>query len=226
MRSRMILLGVMAWLLMSGVQADPISDGLTAWRAGDYGGAHRHWQVAAEAGDAQAMFLLSDLYSHGKGVPAHLVQAVRRLKAAAKAGHPPACYNLGDRYLNGTGVARDPAQAAWWYEQAAGQGSSRARQALAVLQRAGLTPDQELLTAGMSAEPSVEPAVVTMTTSSDAPASLLLLPAEPSKPGMGADPIALTLGPDWLRRQPPEGYTLQVFASPDLAGVTRFLGDY
>jgi len=143
MGSRLPILGVLAWLVVSGVQADPVSDGLTAWRAGGYGGAQRLWQVAGEAGDAQAMFLLSELDSHGKGVPADLDKTVLWHKATAEAGHPPACYNLGDRYLNGSGVARDPA-----------------------------------------------------------------------------------LATDWLRRQPPEGYTVQVFASPGLAGVTRFLGDY
>ena len=51
MRNRLPLLGLLACLLMSGVQADPVGDGLTAWRAGDYDSAHRHWQAAANGAD-------------------------------------------------------------------------------------------------------------------------------------------------------------------------------
>lgn len=218
-----LLLGQATW-------ADQAAQGLEAWRVGDYGAARRHWQQGAEAGDPQAMFLLSQLYERGQGVPRDEQQALSWLRAAAEAGYAPACHNLGDRYLNGDGVPRDPAraaswwrqaavrglpvaqynlgtlyyrglgvpadpaQAAWWYREAARQGSTRARDALAALVRAG----------------------VTVRETPDAPP-----PAGQAQPG--GEPPLPALGTDWLKRQPPGHFTVQVFASDERQAVVRFL---
>lgn len=250
-RGRWLLL--LAWLLPAGVLADAVADGLAAWGSGDYRQAHASWLPAAQGGDPQAMFLLSELYARGRGVPADQAKAMSWLRNAAEGGHAPACYNLGDRYLNGDGVAADPAraafwwrqaavqglmlaqynlgtlyyrglgvpadpaQAAWWYRQAADQGSEPAREALAALQDAGVVvPEEEPPADG---EPAA--AVAPLEEAGDRAAPAAAAPGAPR-----ADLSQLALGVDWLRRQPAEHFTVQVFASNDPAVVRRFLARY
>lgn len=131
-------LALLLWLLPAPLLADAIADGLAAWRAGDYSQAHAMWLPAAEAGDPQAKFLLSELYAHGKGVAQDQAVALSWLTEAAEGGYAPACYNLGDRYLNGLGVVADPAKAAFWWRRAAVQGLMLAQYNLGTLYYRGL----------------------------------------------------------------------------------------
>lgn len=144
MRNGLALMALFVSMLSAMLHADPVADGLVAWQAKDYAAAHQYWQSAAKSGDTQAMFMLSELYSKGKGVSADQTQAADWLRQAAEHGHHLACYNLGDRYLQGLGVAKDSAQAAYWWRCAALQGLAQAQYNLGTLYYRGLgvSPDK------------------------------------------------------------------------------------
>jgi TPR repeat protein len=62
---------------------------------GDYEGAIQYWTKAAELGNVEAHFNLSQLYMMGEGVEKDKKKAVHHLEEAAIGGHPGARYNLG-----------------------------------------------------------------------------------------------------------------------------------
>lgn len=226
MTGRGALLVLAACLTLGVARADPQGDGLTAWRAGDLQAAHRSWREAADAGDARAMFLLSQSYEHGTGVAADPVQALAWLRRSAAAGHPLASYNLGDRYLNGRGVTADPAEAALWWRRAALQGLAQAQYNLGTLYLRGM---------GVAADRSQ--AVwwyrqAAAQGSARARQALALLGEQPDRVDPDAEarhvPAGTHLndtarGAGWLARQPPDHYTVQVFASREPGAVARLL---
>lgn len=59
---------------------------MAAYQRGDHAAAAREVRTPAEAGDADAQFLLGDLYAHGHGVPQDFVQAHLWYNLAASAG--------------------------------------------------------------------------------------------------------------------------------------------
>jgi hypothetical protein len=78
-------------------------------------------------------------------------KALPPLQEAADAGSAAAMYNLGGLYEYGLGVAQDYAQARRWYQKAAEAGSADAREALAQLSSASVTPSPTISVA--SSEP-------------------------------------------------------------------------
>eukprot|EP00985_Skeletonema_marinoi_P002218 scaffold898_cov120-Skeletonema_marinoi.AAC.2 len=68
--------------------------GLVRYRSGDYGGAFRYQNLAAELGHAGGHFQLSCLYRKGQGVEKDRKKEVYHLEQAAIGGHPIARYNL------------------------------------------------------------------------------------------------------------------------------------
>ncbi len=85
---------------------------------GDQPGALMALTVAAAAGDAQSMFLLSEAYREGKGVEADPILARRWLEKAADAGR-----SIAQATLAGELYAEGEKEAAWRYlEQAVEQG--------------------------------------------------------------------------------------------------------
>ena len=81
-------------------------------------------QEAAEAGNAEAMNQLGELYRYGRGVSQDYGQARRWFQRAADAGNVWAMVNLGWLYENGRGVAQSPTQALYWYQKAVDAGAS------------------------------------------------------------------------------------------------------
>ncbi len=77
---------------------------------------------AAEAGDAEAMYELGQLYERGDGVERDDFAAVRWLARAAENGHGPAALDYGWMLANGYGVAKDAAEAYYWFARAAAAG--------------------------------------------------------------------------------------------------------
>ena len=102
--------------------------------AKDYAKALPLLHQAIEAGNAEAMNVLGELYSFGRGVTQDSTEARRRYQKAAEAGSAQAMSNLGGLYQNGFGVARDYAQARRWYQKAAAAGEAEAKEALSQLQ--------------------------------------------------------------------------------------------
>jgi len=92
-----------------------------------YGGAMRWYQRTAEAGSADAQFLLGQLYEAGVGRLRDLAAAATWYRKAAEQGHRLAQYQLGLMRYGGSGVARDAAKAAEWYRKAAELGLAEAQ---------------------------------------------------------------------------------------------------
>jgi len=77
---------------------------------------------AGEAGDAEAMGRLGDLFATGQGVPKDLAKAIAWRKRAIQAGYAPAAHALGLMYLSGQGVTAYPLEAARLFDRAAKAG--------------------------------------------------------------------------------------------------------
>ena len=73
--------------------------------------------MSAQKGDAEAMYLLAELYYHGDGVSESPKDAVKWYEKAAKKGHPKAIEKMGDCYYNGYGVEQSFKEAAKWYKK-------------------------------------------------------------------------------------------------------------
>jgi TPR repeat protein len=106
--------------------------------AKDYANALALLQKAADAGNADAMNRLGDLYYGGHGVAQDYAKARGWYQKAAEASNADAMYNLGRIYQKGHGVAQDYAQAREWYKKAADAGSAAGMRALSVMYENGL----------------------------------------------------------------------------------------
>lgn len=91
----------------------------------------------AEAGDAQAAYLLGLHHASGEGAVRDDSEAALWFRRAADAALPEAQYNLAVMYASGRGVPRDPVQAARWFRLAAMQAHAPAQHALGTLYATG-----------------------------------------------------------------------------------------
>ncbi len=78
-------------------------------------------RAAAESGDAEALFTLSQCYLRGEGVETNLDEAVQWLHKAAERGHARAQSSLGVCYLYGEGEIKNEAEAVRWFRKSAEQ---------------------------------------------------------------------------------------------------------
>jgi tol-pal system protein YbgF len=118
---------VAAW--SSQVFADAAS-GLAAYKAGDYPVALRELTPAAQAGDAEASYVLGIIYEQGLGVPASDLEAVKLYQAAAARGHAGAQYMLGVHQQIGLGTPINLIEAYKWLLLAERGGVPAAREFL------------------------------------------------------------------------------------------------
>jgi TPR repeat protein len=81
------------WLPLA-ASAQDVEAGLAALAAGDPAGAAEIWRHAADAGDADAMARLGELYEDGLGVPADPVAAHALYRQSAALGHARGQSNL------------------------------------------------------------------------------------------------------------------------------------
>jgi hypothetical protein len=110
----------------------PFAEGLAAYRDGAFVSAARLWTPRAEAGDAEAMFLLGWMAEYGQGRPWSNREAASWYRQAAERGHPRAQLRLADLHRAGLGVAFDEEAALRWYRAAAEGGVARAQRELAL----------------------------------------------------------------------------------------------
>jgi len=123
-----IVIAVLGLLLVTvSASADELSDGVDAYRRGDYAEAIRLWRPLAEQGNASAQNNLGVMYDNGRGVPQDDAETVKWYRLAAKQGIARAQSNLGVMYDNGRGVPQDYAEAVKWYRLAAEQGNAKAQ---------------------------------------------------------------------------------------------------
>lgn len=129
-----------AALLLASPQAwAGFADGVKAYEAGDYAGAHAAWAPLAERGDVAAMRNLGHLYRWGQGVERDIQQAMHWYRRAAETGFARAQANLAAIYLQGDeGVSIDYAEAHKWFEAAARQGHAVAQYNLGLMYELGL----------------------------------------------------------------------------------------
>ncbi len=81
----------------------------------------------ADAGDAQAQFMMGLRLSSGAGALLDLVRAAEWYRKAADQNHPVAQFNLGIMLAEGQGMKRDDAAAIGWIRRAAIAGDAGAQ---------------------------------------------------------------------------------------------------
>jgi len=100
-------------------RAGVVSEGVLAFRRGDFITAVRILGPLAERGNAEAQALLGFMYEYGRGVPQNAVVAVHWYTCAAEQGNPAGQYHLGLMYDKGHGVPRSAVLAYKWLNLAA-----------------------------------------------------------------------------------------------------------
>ena len=121
MKKIMLILAITLTANMA--KADDLSDGWAAKDNGDYATVLNLWKPLAEQGNAEAQFVLGNLYDYGEGVNQDYREAVRLYRLAADQGHADAQHNLGLMYANGWGVLQDNKKAHMWFNIARSNGS-------------------------------------------------------------------------------------------------------
>lgn len=114
--------GCLALALIGLASADPLEDGVAAYRQGDFAAAMRLLRPLADAGDAKAEFHLGRMYALGQGVGQDPRQAVAWYRKAAERGDAEAEFVLGVMSLDRSGASQDAGQAVAWLRKAADKG--------------------------------------------------------------------------------------------------------
>lgn len=111
------------------------------------------YEKAAAAGDADALFFISDIYQYGRKVPADEAKFIDYATRAAKAGSVRAMERLGGFYDY---TKKDTATSVVWYRQAVAAGDKNSRRALATgLDKTGDKDGAAVLWREMAEEGSV-----------------------------------------------------------------------
>jgi uncharacterized protein len=145
---------IVALILAAGIAesapAEPAEDGVAAYKRGDYVTAMRFLRPLAHQGNADAQFLLGEIYGRGRGVEQDYTTAVTWYRKAADQRHPGAQWSLGTMYQDGLGdVPRAFEAAASWYRKAADQGHVLAQSDLGTVYAKGQGVPQDYVSALM-----------------------------------------------------------------------------
>jgi TPR repeat protein len=117
---------------------DALRNGVAAYKQQNYGEAFRWLSKAAEQGNADAQYLVGDMYAKGMGVTRNIDQAVMWLGKAAAQGQVVAQSHLGVFYLAGEDNLKDYSKALMWFSKAAAQGDVDAEVSLGYMYEKGL----------------------------------------------------------------------------------------
>ena len=101
-------------------------EGVSAFRRGHYAEAVKELGPAADAGDAEALFVLGQMHSAGKGVPRDQAKATEYFAKAAERGSPADQQSYGEALMLGDGVKQDMLQALKWFIVSARAGNKEA----------------------------------------------------------------------------------------------------
>ncbi|MCG3187252.1 MAG: hypothetical protein IOMNBAOH_01855 [Rhodocyclaceae bacterium] len=143
-RRRLVFGSILAAvLLMLGVGVasylefrDDVSGGLRAKRERDAGSAEL--LSRANAGDAEAQYLVAILMIEGKGgFQKSLAEAVKWLNRASERGHADAQLQLGLAFKSGNGILQDFGEAKRWFAKGASRGHAESQYQLGLLYRSG-----------------------------------------------------------------------------------------
>jgi TPR repeat protein len=138
MKSFLSLALVLATLANAPAFAQDFSDGVAAFRSGDYETAIKNWMPLAEKEDAEAQRNVGIMFQQGLGVPQSDVEAAYWYRRAADNGHARAQQNLALMYEEGVGVLQDYNEAANWYRRSAAGGNLNAKLNLGVMLERGV----------------------------------------------------------------------------------------
>ncbi len=106
---------------------DKVAEGKRLYDKKDYTAAYKCFQVAAEAGNAEAQNLMGFCYENGQGVAKDYTESVKWYRKAAEQGYAFGQSNLGICYNIGQGVAKDYTEAVKWFRKSAEQGNASAQ---------------------------------------------------------------------------------------------------
>ena len=121
-----------------------LEDAIRNYQNGKYKKAERQWQNLAEAGDADALFNLGQMYHLGKKTAFDDNKAADYYLAAANLGHTAAARELGNLYFFSPGVNGGKQAAVGWWLRAAEAGDGQAQYILGILYFNGDGVDQDL----------------------------------------------------------------------------------
>ena len=88
-----------------------VKEAKEAYKNHNYEAAFKEFLILANAGDANAQFIVAYMYSIGEGVPSNIQQAVKWYVNAANNGDVDAQLALGKMYYSGGLVAKDKKEA-------------------------------------------------------------------------------------------------------------------
>jgi localization factor PodJL len=100
---------------------------------------------AAEAGHAEAQYLLGAGYALRERSPQSDREALAWFEKAANQGHARAQYQVGDAFAAGRAVPREPEWAALWFARAASRGHVEAQYRLGLMHVAGIGVPRDAL---------------------------------------------------------------------------------
>lgn len=89
--------------------------GIQAFQRGDYETALKHLDPAAKAGDADAIYVLGQMYASGRGVKKDEKRAAEYFNDAAERGNADAQQSLGAALMLGEGIKQDMVEALKWF---------------------------------------------------------------------------------------------------------------
>jgi TPR repeat protein len=101
-----------------------LQQAVQSYEAGQYSQARSELLPLAEAGNADASFLLGDISARGLGRPQNFVEAAGYYQQGAEQGHPASLNALGRAHVEGLGVNQDAALAIQYLQQAAQSGEA------------------------------------------------------------------------------------------------------
>ena len=165
----------------------------------DYDRAAELFEQAATQGHARAQYSIAVMYALGQSKGQDYATALKWFRLAADQDVAQAQFNLGVFHENGHAVPRDPERARDWYQRAADQGLAEAVQKLKTLKTAK--------TPAPAPQKPAPPRVAEADTGA----------ARPAAPATGTDLK------DWLGRQAPGHYTLQLGSLVDKAGALKYI---
>lgn len=191
----------------------------------DHAEAAMWWELAANGGQVDAQFNLGLMYYRGLDIEPDNSKAAELFQLAAEQGHGHAQYSLAVMYSFGHGVEKDYRKALKWFSQSAEQGVAQAQFNMGVFYENGLVVKKNLQTARKWYERAMAQGLA------QANKKLQALDTGDTKTTQEtlADYTIDEIQPDgikredWVIRQNPKTYTLQIVSLVKEANIIRFI---
>ncbi|MFC1684006.1 SPOR domain-containing protein [Pseudomonadota bacterium] len=208
--------------------ANPVTfeDGVAAMERKDYASAYKIWLVLAQRLDPRAQAYLSGLYAQGLGVEKNDRLAQRWLAGAAFGGYAPAQHLLGNAYQHGRFGETNLSQASYWWRMAALQEHPDAQYRLGMAYMNGEGVERDLDKAAdwfkRAAQHGSEEAAVEL----QGILTAKRMQAAKAKQAQQIEKIEQaknTSVTTWIGRQPPDAYTIQLYATTKQSAAQQFI---